>query len=198
MTRLPLLPTAIVAAAIAALIGLGIWQLQRAGEKEALLASYRAAAGRPPISWPATLGDAAALHYRRATGFCTQVVGWRTVAGRNRAGQSGWSHIAACRTGGMEGPGMQVDIGWSRSHEPPRGWRGGEVSGIVAPDRDHLIRLVSSQPAPGLEPSAEPNPENIPNNHMLYAFQWFFFAIAAGVIYALALRQRVAASAGEA
>ena len=56
MTRkLPLLPTIIVMLAIATMIGLGIWQLQRRNEKEALLATYRAAEGKPPIGWPAIL-----------------------------------------------------------------------------------------------------------------------------------------------
>jgi surfeit locus 1 family protein len=41
--RLPLVPTLIVATAVAVMIGLGIWQLQRKGEKEALIAQYRAA-----------------------------------------------------------------------------------------------------------------------------------------------------------
>jgi surfeit locus 1 family protein len=30
----------------------------------------------------------------------------------------------------------------------------------------------------------------VPNNHLLYAIQWFFFALAAAVIYVLALRRR--------
>ena len=38
--RLPLIPTLFVAAAVATMIGLGIWQLQRAAWKEALLADY--------------------------------------------------------------------------------------------------------------------------------------------------------------
>jgi surfeit locus 1 family protein len=38
--------------------------------------------------------------------------------------------------------------------------------------------------------SAPPSPDNIPNNHLSYAVQWFLFAGIAGVIYALALRQR--------
>ena len=193
--RLPVLPTLIVAAACLTMIGLGIWQLQRSGEKEALIERYRAAAGRPPVAWPSLPPADDELLYRRSEGFCTEVVGWRAVAGRNRAGQSGWSNIAACRTGGLEGPGMQVDMGWSRSHEPPRGWRGGAVSGVIAPDREHRIRLVSEAPAPGLQPSARPNPEDLPNNHLMYAFQWFFFAAVAALIYVLALRrrQRVAA-----
>ena len=34
------------------------------------------------------------------------------------------------------------------------GWKGGPVSGIIAPDRQHEIRLVSAEAAPGLVPSA--------------------------------------------
>ena len=190
MSRLPLIPTAVVAAAIAMMIGLGIWQLQRVGEKRGLIARYQAAAGQPPIAWPAMPPEGDAIYYRRASGFCTEVVGWRAVAGRNRRGETGWSHIAGCRTGGLEGPGMQVDMGWSRAHQPPRGWRGGAVSGTIAPDRAHRIRLVSETAAPGLEPSALPDPNELPNNHLVYALQWFLFAAAAGVIYFLALRRR--------
>lgn len=187
--RFPLLPTLIVAAAVVAMIGLGIWQLRRAEEKTALIAHYRAAAGQGPVAWPALPPADDSLLYRRAAGFCTEVTGWRAVAGRNRRGESGWSHVAACRTGGMEGPGMQADMGWSRDHHAPR-WRGGAVSGTIAPDRRHRIRLVADAAAPGLQPSAAPNPEDLPNNHLLYAFQWFFFALTAAVIYLLALRRR--------
>ena len=45
--RLPLIPTLVVAAACLTMIGLGIWQLQRSQEKEALLARYAAAQGLP-------------------------------------------------------------------------------------------------------------------------------------------------------
>jgi cytochrome oxidase assembly protein ShyY1 len=30
----------------------------------------------------------------------------------------------------------------------------------------------------------------MPNNHLLYAIQWFFFALARGLIYVLALERR--------
>ncbi|MBC7987387.1 MAG: SURF1 family protein, partial [Sphingomonadaceae bacterium] len=86
--------------------------------------------------------------------------------------------------------GMQADMGWSRSIEPPSGWRGGEIAGVIVPDDDHILRLVASTPAPGLEPSAPLTPADIPNNHLAYAIQWFLFAGVAGVIYALALRRR--------
>ncbi|HYJ31439.1 MAG TPA: SURF1 family cytochrome oxidase biogenesis protein [Allosphingosinicella sp.] len=188
--KFPLLPTLIVAAAVATMIGLGIWQIGRASEKTALIERYRAAEGQPPVAWPALPPADDSLLYRRATGFCIEVTGWRTLAGRNRGGESGWIHVAGCRTGGLEGPGMQADMGWSRDHRRPEGWRGGEVSGVIAPDRDHRIRLVAEAPAPGLQPSARPNPEDLPNNHLFYTFQWFFFAAAAATIYLLALRRR--------
>jgi len=188
MMRLPFWPTLIVGAAIATMIGLGVWQLQRAEWKEGLIARYAAASQLPPRAWPNVPPEGESFLYRRATGFCTEVVGWRAVAGRSAAGAKGWSHIAACRTG-LEGPGMQVDMGFSNSSAQPA-WRGGEVSGIVAPDRENRFRLISDRAAPGLVPSAPPDPAATPNNHRMYAGQWFFFALAAAVIYILALRRR--------
>lgn len=84
---------------------------------------------------------------------------------------------------------MQVDMGWSTLSNNPV-WRGGVVSGVIAPDGKFGMRLISSEAAPGLVPSAPPTTESIPNNHLLYAIQWFFFAAAALVIYALALRRK--------
>lgn len=189
MRRWPLVPTIFVGAAMIVMIGLGIWQLRRMQEKNALLAEYAQAAAKPPIAWPAVPVREGAPLFRRATGFCTEVTGWTATAGRNAKGEAGWAHIAACRTGGAEGPGMQVDMGWSRAPTDPT-WAGGAVTGIVAPDTRHIIRLVSETPAPGLEPSQPPMMEDIPNNHLAYAVQWFFFAGVAGLIYWLALRKR--------
>lgn len=188
MKRIPIIPTILVAAAVAAMIALGIWQLHRKEWKEGLLARYAHASVLPPIAWPNFPGNGEDYYYRRAKGFCLQVTGWRAVAGRNRKQEPGWSHIASCRTG-AEGPGMQVDMGWSRTSDAPT-WSGGAVSGMIGPDREHVMRLVSDTAAPGLVPSARPSADAIPNNHLLYAIQWFLFAIAAAVIYALALRKK--------
>jgi surfeit locus 1 family protein len=191
--RLPLIPTIIVAAAIAVMIGLGVWQLQRAQWKNGLLTQYARAAALPPIAWPAMPMAKDAPLFRRASGFCLSVTGWTSSAGRNLNGEAGWSHIASCRTGGAEGPGMQVDMGWSRDPANPA-WTGGAVSGTVAPDTKHIIRLISATPAPGLQPSLAPNPQDIPNNHLAYAVQWFLFAGVAALIYWLALRRRTASA----
>ena len=195
--RWPIFPTLLVAAAVATMIALGVWQLRRADEKHALIVQFERAAQLPATAFPAVPPPGDQLLYRRASGFCLEAVAWRTEAGRNRRDQPGWVHIASCRTGGAEGPGMQVEMGWSTQSAAPAGWRGGEISGVIAPDRLHHIRLVSDAAAPGLQPSAIPSPRARPNNHLLYAAQWFFFALAAAVIYVLALRQRQKAKAAK-
>ena len=188
--RVPLIPTIIVAVAIAVMFALGGWQLQRAAWKEGLLARLEANKDLPPIAYPSVPDPDEAILFRRAGGFCVEPVSTRVTAGRNAAETSGWSYLATCRTNGAEGPGMVVDIGWSRSHTVKPNWSGGEVDGVIAPDGEHVIRLVSVSAAPGLEPSQPPGPDTIPNNHRFYAAQWFLFAGFAGLIYALVLRKR--------
>ena len=48
----------------------------------------------------------------------------------------------------------------------------------------------AAPPQAGLEQLAAPDPNDLPNNHLMYAGQWFFFALTALVIYVLALRKR--------
>lgn len=188
MRRPPLFATLVVMAAVATMISLGVWQLRRAEWKEGLLARYAASASMPPMALPAVPDPRAPPLFRRAAATCLSVVSWRAVAGRSRADEPGWSHIAECRTG-AEGPGFAADMGWSKSPANPS-WSGGDVSGIVAPDRTRIYRLVATRPAPGLEPSAPPTLDLIVNNHRGYAVQWFIFAAIAAIVYALALRRR--------
>lgn len=187
--RIPILPTIVVLAAVATMIALGFWQLRRADWKDALLADYAANAGKPPIAFPAVPVPDETLLFRRAGAHCLEAVSWSARAGTNAAGQSGWRHIALCRRG-AEGPGMAVDLGWSTSADPPKGYRGGPVKGTLDFDRDHIFLLVAETPAPGLQPSARPSPAEIPNNHRAYAVQWFLFALVALVIFGIALRRR--------
>lgn len=196
MRRWPVIPTLIVAAAVATMIGLGIWQLRRSEWKQGLIAQYEENRARPPVAWPSVPPADDSLFYRRARGFCLQPVAWRAVAGRNLQHEAGWSHIASCRTGGAEGPGMEVDVGWSKASGSPA-WKGGTVEGVIVPDSRHRIRLVADNRPAGLPPSRPPLPAETPNNHLLYALQWFFFAAAAAIIYILALRKRRAREDGE-
>jgi surfeit locus 1 family protein len=189
--RFPVVATIITTLAVATMIGLGVWQLQRKSIKEALLVQYASAANQPAIAWPSVpLPDKLPL-FRKSALMCLKVVRWESVSGKNAGGKAGYAHVAHCQLSGGEGPGAKVAIGWSARPETP-GWSGGQVSGVIAPDNQGLIRLVADTAPAGLEKLALPSTDNIPNNHMLYAIQWFFFAFVAALIYVLALRKRQA------
>ena len=188
--RVPIIPTVVVAAAVALMIGLGIWQLQRANWKEGLLDQYAVAQKLPPIVWPTVpLKNDQLPLFRHATGVCLRPVAKHAMAGENRQGEPGYVQVVDCATG-AEGPGMSVEIGWSKDPNAKFNWRGGPVSGVIAPDRRARMRLVAASAPPGLEPSAPPSTDSIPNNHRSYAMQWFSFAAIALIIYGLALRRR--------
>lgn len=191
MMRRLAIPTIIVAAAVALMVALGIWQLHRAGWKESLLARYDQAQRLPPVTWPTTpLADNQLPLFRHATGVCLRPVGKRAVAGHSVGGEPGYVQVIDCSTG-AEGPGMSVEVGWSKNPNAITSWRGGPVSGIIAPDSRTRMRLVAALPAPGLQPSAPPSTAAIPNNHRLYAIQWFSFATIALIIYGMAARKRL-------
>ena len=193
MNRLPVIPTLLVALAVATMIGLGIWQLQRKEQKDALLSRYESAVGLPAVVWPKVPDPAALPLFRRSSLLCGRVVKIETVSGSNAAGKAGFAHVAFCQIGEADGPDAKVAFGWSERPQSPK-WGGGAVQGIIAPDSAQLIKLVSTDAADGVEILAEPSPSQIPNNHLLYAIQWFIFAAAATIIYILALRKRAKAS----
>jgi hypothetical protein len=192
--RLPLIPTIVVAGAIAVLIGLGIWQLKRAVWKEQLLARFAAAEKLPPITWPTApiKGDQLPL-FRHATGMCLRPIGKWAIAGENRSGEPGYVQIIDCATG-AEGPGMSVEVGWSKNPNARIAWPGGLVSGIIIPDKRTQMRLVAATSPPGLEPSRPPSVESVspisPSGHRMYAATWFALALAALIIYVIATVKR--------
>lgn len=202
LKRLPLFPTLLVLIAVAVMIRLGFWQIDRMNQKDDLLARYAAAASNPEVlpSLPGN-SDWNDLLYRRVSVACGEVRGWRSISGKNSSGESGIGHIAECRLAdrsAFDGPGYDivVSVGWSRNPANPD-WRGGEVSGIIAPFQNSEVKIVADPPLAGLQPNARPNPADIPNNHWSYAIQWFLFAAVALVIYGLALRKRLAAKDAE-
>lgn len=202
MRRLPFIATVIVALAVTTMIALGAWQLDRRGQKETLIAQFAANQSRPSIAFPAIpMGDE--LLFRRASAFCLEPMKETIVAGYNLNGERGWRHLVACRTG-AEGPGFTVDIGWSAGFEARSSWKGGAIDGVIGPVPDQRsviersmadkaqqqLLLVATAPSGGLQPSATPSLEGIPNNHLAYAVQWFLFAAIALGIYGLALWRR--------
>ncbi|MCB2085336.1 MAG: SURF1 family protein [Sphingomonadaceae bacterium] len=180
---IPIISTAIVLAAVAVMTGLGFWQLDRLDQKEALIARYKAApTDAARIDYPAADQIEQEL-YRKVRAECAEVASILGVAGNNSLGVSGFSHVADCTLKGGEE--AKVALGWSRNPQSPD-WQGGEVLGILAPGG----KIVADPPLAELGPLAKPDPADLPNNHLAYAGQWFFFALTALVIYILALRRR--------
>jgi surfeit locus 1 family protein len=183
--RLPLIPTLLVLAAVAVMIRLGFWQIDRLHQKEALLARYaQAQAMSADVPFPQDAAAAQARLYRHSRVDCRRVTRIAPVAGHNARGETGLAQTADCLL--ADGGKARVVLGWSRAPEPAA-WSGGEAMGVIAPGP----RLVADPPLAGLQPNARPDPADIPNNHLSYAVQWFLFAATALVIYALAVRKRL-------
>lgn len=195
--RLPVVATLVVVLAVAAMIGLGIWQLQRREAKHALLASFARNAALPerPLKLP-TPDEAL---FSRVTATCTAPTPPARSAGRSAGGASGYRFLVTC------GEGFVVDLGVASDPRLTPAWAGGPVRGVLtrAPDATSFLeRLFGARPhpkpmivpaaalAPGLSASRAPDPASVPDNHLAYAVQWFAFAAMALVIYAFALRRR--------
>jgi surfeit locus 1 family protein len=231
--RVPIFATIVVIAAVLTMVGLGIWQLGRKTEKEALIARYEAAQAQEGLSYIYPSYPEAA--YTRTIIYCADPTGQSVGSGRNARGQSGWVHVARCTIGGAwpkseaaakeflqlvahhsGKPGNVTDaevakllddtkdvpevlndypeladvvLGWSQSPDTVA-WKGGFVAGTVVPTGELGFKIVADPPLAGLEANAKPDPGDLPNNHLAYAGQWFFFALTALVIYVLALRRR--------
>lgn len=197
MKRLPLLPTLIVAAAVAVMIGLGIWQLQRAEWKNRMLSGLAGAAQLPPVDLDHLIErgqEEAPIAFRRASVTCVvQDARPELRAGRNLRGQTGYSYFIPCRpdASGLAAR-LRINAGWSqRPNSDLRLTASGPVAGLVGSAEPGEATIITAARAIGpLEPSAPPSVADIPNNHLAYAGQWFFFAAAAALIYLLALRGR--------
>lgn len=191
--RLPVIPTIIVAIVVVGCIGAAFWNLGRAKLHSAELQKLEAASHLPPITFPTVpTSDAQLPVYRFASGNCLKVINRRTDVGENASGEPGFAIIFDCATG-AEGPGMSVQVGWSKNPKATTPWAGGLVSGVIVPDRKARIRLVASTPAPGLQPNGAAKAAITvpPGQNRGYAFQFFSFAIIALVIYGLAVRKRL-------
>jgi surfeit locus 1 family protein len=192
MRRVPVVPTIVVGLAVAAMIGLGLWQLLvRLPEKEAYLAQLAGNPAKPVVAFPTAPDDR--LLFRRTQATCRPPV---TIT-RAGAGNAGYRLIASCEGG------TKVQLGTTRDPRATVTWAGGAVRGWIshAPDAAPLIAkiwnhgpqellLVSATPLAGLAANTQPNVGLVPNNHLAYAVQWFVFAGVAMIIYGLAVRRR--------
>jgi surfeit locus 1 family protein len=202
LKRLPLIPTLLVLIAVAVMVRLGFWQLDRADQKEAMLARYAALQqGAQVVDWSGDPQAGEELLFRKVSVTCAQSHPGEPVAGHNSAVETGWAQVERCTT--TAGHTINLVIGWSRKPQPFESGTaaeqvrsrlpGGAVTGYIGRDRGDTVRLSVDPPLSGLAASARPNPNDLPNNHWSYAIQWFLFAAVALVIYGLALRKRLAA-----
>ena len=190
--RIPFLPTLVVLVAAGIMVRLGVWQLDRLHQKEAMLAQFTQAGAISSIApWPD--GNhliRQATNFRQTEVICAKVLRIAAVSGRNAAGEAGWAHIADCET--AQGYSRaEVVLGWSQDPKSPV-WTGGKARGTFRMTGQYAARVIAQPPLAGLAANARPDPNDVPNNHLAYAVQWFLFAGMALVIYALALRKRLA------
>ncbi len=184
MQRIPIIPTILVIAAACVMVWLGFWQLGRSEEKAEMIARFSAIPTDQPAEPLLTDSDWQDKQmFRRVSLNCATVASMRSTAGTAATGAKGFAHVASCAGEGMDQ--VEVVIGWSRDPAVPA-FDGGELVGMV----DASGKIVADPPLAGLDSIARPDPNDLPNNHLAYAGQWFFFALTALIIYGFALRSR--------
>ena len=90
--RIPIFPTLVVLIAVAVMIQLGFWQLDRRAWKEGLIARYAAAEQlSSELPWPANRAGIDAALFRRSSLDCRITGASAAIAGRNFKGALGWA-----------------------------------------------------------------------------------------------------------
>ncbi len=200
--RVPLGATILTLIMLPVLLGLGVWQLQRREWKHALITRLEAAKSLPPVTghdyYRAMIGTAD-LQYRRAEVDCRpgRVAPYDVKGGTSADDQGGFLVLVDCNDPARHArPDLVVVAGWTLRPdavkaidldtrfvgtliEHPYGTEAGRPQ----------FMLIPTTAAPGLLPSRVPVPDDLPDNHMSYALQWFAFAATLAVIYAVYVRQ---------
>jgi surfeit locus 1 family protein len=232
--------TVTAALALAVLVGLGAWQLQRLAWKTALLARISALQNTPPRPLGPVLADASQgrdVAYARVDTACGPPRGAAPLAFRYavRDGQVAWRLLTLCPL--AAGPydsilldrGLVTALGGLMAPQPVSFAPPGDVVGVLrspgagssldqgvkrgsdgvatvqALDKAAIKSLAASaggaRPAPyflaveretpvppGLVPAALP--QDIPNNHLVYALTWFGMAgVLVWIYLALVLKR---------
>jgi cytochrome oxidase assembly protein ShyY1 len=174
------------AAALPLLLGLGAWQLQRAEWKAGLLARLQAARALPPVDLAAL---PASPDFRRATGRCAgTALAVARVGAQSQTGTAGYAWRVQCPALGQQ-PAFEADLGWAgRPVGPARLALDALLQGTLrdlGADAAPRFRLVAAAPPPGLglQPLRQPAVADVPDNHRLYAAQWFGFAAILLAVY---------------
>jgi cytochrome oxidase assembly protein ShyY1 len=188
---------------LAVLISLGVWQLQRAEWKRGLITDLKAAQSLPPLEpedyFKAMTGERS-VQYRRAELPCTPgtVLPYDLKGGSSANGVSGYLVLVSCRPN-KKPPDIVAVAGWTRRPDAAAIpvtvdtlFKGTIIEHPYgkAEGRPQFM-LIAENPVPPLEAPRLPGPEDLPDNHMAYAYQWFGFAAVLAIIYAIWLRRRM-------
>lgn len=204
----------------AILVGLGLWQLQRMGWKEAMLGDIQARIDAPAVALPAEIDPS--MKYMPVEVAGTTTGDEIDILSGSREQGGGYQVISGFVTD--DGRRIMVDRGFvpQEARHAPRPpvrlqvqgnlhWPDEKGSATPAPNLAENIWFARDVPAMaealGTEPilvvasqvrgeaqGVQPIPvaiEGIPNNHLSYAVQWFLIALAwAGMTVALIWRIR--------
>ncbi|MSP83929.1 MAG: SURF1 family protein [Alphaproteobacteria bacterium] len=170
--RPPWLVASFALIGVAALLGLGVWQVQRAAWKDALIAGRTARLVQPPVALPEDLADLDGWEFRRVW-----VVGRfdhareMTVLKPAMDGRSGYHVVTPLRIDG--GGAVLVDRGWVPLERRDAGSRAaGQVDGTV------IVEGI-------LRRGDDPGPFTPENDPALVAWYWLdpaAMAAAAGIV----------------
>jgi surfeit locus 1 family protein len=185
------------------LVSLGVWQLQRRAWKADLIIQLDAAAAAPllePRDFLAAMTGTKSIQYRRAELPCSPgtVLPYDLKGGSSANGVSGYLVLVSCRPN-RKAPDIVAVAGWTRRPDAARVPISVDTvfTGLIierpygdAADRPAFM-LIPDTAVPPLQPSRMPTPQDLPDNHLSYAGQWFGLAAVLAVIYGLWLRKRL-------
>ena len=225
----------LVAAAIALMANLGVWQLHRLDERRAFNATVIERSEGPAVPFDDVLADLRSgavepdgVEWRRVTLSGTYLPDQVIEFNNSQGGRAGDDVLTAIRTGGdatvivnrgfvplgtdlPAAPTGEVEVlGYVRPSESRErgslsdaegdgpltevrridvGLLARQLPGDVAPV---YVQLVAARPEVGVgDPEPVTPPELGEGPHLSYAIQWFTFALAVGVGWALAVRRSV-------
>ena len=190
-----------------ACVGLGVWQIQRLGQRRARNALVAARLALPPLELPAIAVPLDSVRQRRVRAYGVyDFSAEQTWPGRSFQGTPGVALVTPLRL--ADGSAVLVDRGWVPSPDayhvdqtqyrepdtatviglaliPPRGRGDVDTKGYLP----FVIQQEEQDPRRGL-PRRWPQPVLDDGPHLSYAIQWFSFAVIVLVGTAALLRSR--------